>query len=90
MWNQEQYQYFMGGQQPYQYYGPPPPQIQIPPQVLVAFRLLGSLDDKQIPIVAINNISTEVVERRELLPIEEKARATALEVLIAFMRSVLE
>jgi hypothetical protein len=85
MWNQQQppYPYYMGMMPQYT-----PPQA--PLQVLAAFRLLDSLDAKQHPLVAVNDLSIEEIPREKLLPIEEKARATALELLIAFMRSAMQ
>lgn len=62
---------------------------QIPPQVLVAFKLLDNLYRKEMPVVAVNDISIEEIQRKDLLPIEEKSRAVALETLMAYMMSAL-
>lgn len=80
-----------GGGVPYPYYQVVPPQPSpVPPQVMVAFRLLDSLDQKQHPLVAVNDISIEEIGRKPLLPVEEKARAIALELLMVYMRSILQ
>lgn len=86
---------YQGPPNPWGQYQPPypPPQViqsPVPPQVIAAFKLLENLDHKQIPIVAVGSVHIEVVERVELLPIEQKARAAALELLMAFMRSALQ
>lgn len=77
-----------------QYYFPPPPPpqqiVQVPAQVLVAFRILDSLAEKEEPIVAATSVAVESVERKELLPVEQKARAAAIDLLIAYMRSALQ
>jgi hypothetical protein len=89
MWNNQQVPMGMPHQMfPWQMMLPQGPQI--PLQVITAFRLLDNLDHKQHPLVAVNDISIEEIQREKLLPIEEEARATALHVLMAYMRSALQ